>query len=117
MRKYTVIASILLSFLSVLSGGHHESKAFPVVQQELFQTPHYIPLLENPPQIDVKAEMRSNLMIEAQVRDNSYQAFSAFLFINKVMSWATKWCRWTRPRSGPQVFGTNSETFDLEQRA
>lgn len=51
MRKYTVIASILLSFLSVLSGGHHESKAFPVVQQELFQTPHYIPLLENPPQI------------------------------------------------------------------
>ena len=36
MRKYTVIASILLSFLSVLSGGHHESKAFPVVQQEPF---------------------------------------------------------------------------------
>ncbi len=96
MRKYTVIASLFLSFLSVLSGGHHESKAFPVIKQEPFQTPHYIPLLENPPQIDVKAEMKSNLMIEAQVRDNEYQAFSAFLFINKVMSWATKWCRWTR---------------------
>ncbi|MGG1246464.1 metallophosphoesterase [Bacillus spizizenii] len=80
MRKYTVIASLFLSFLSVLSGGHHEPKAVPVIKQEPFQTPHYIPLLENPPQIDVKAEMKNNLMIEAQVRDNEYQAFSAFLF-------------------------------------
>lgn len=80
MRKYTVIASLFLSFLSGLSGGHHEPKAFPVINQEPFQAPHYIPLLENPPQIDVKAEMKSNLMIEAQVRDHEYQAFSAFLF-------------------------------------
>ncbi|MEC1732040.1 metallophosphoesterase [Bacillus mojavensis] len=80
MRKYTVIASLLLSFLFVQSGGHHEAKALPVIKQEPFQTPHYIPLLENPPQIEVKAEMKGNLIIQAHVRDSEYQLFSAFLF-------------------------------------
>lgn len=80
MRKYTVIASLLLSFLFVQSGGHHEAKALPVIKQEPFQTPHYIPLLENPPQIEVKAEMKGNLIIQAHVRDSEYQSFSAFLF-------------------------------------
>ncbi|MDY7432297.1 metallophosphoesterase [Bacillus sp. V26] len=80
MRKYTVIASLLLSFLFVQSGGHHEAKALPVIKQEPFQTPHYIPLLENPPQIEVKSEMKGNLIIQAHVRDSEYQSFSAFLF-------------------------------------
>ncbi|MCY7945937.1 hypothetical protein MOC03_06260, partial [Bacillus atrophaeus] len=54
--------------------------SFPILKQESVQTPHYIPLLENPPQIEVKSEMKENLLIQAQVRDPEYQAFSAFLF-------------------------------------
>ncbi|MEH7872959.1 metallophosphoesterase [Bacillus velezensis] len=76
----TLFFLIGLLCVSPSADAARKESAIPVNQQEFGQPPHYIPLLENPPQIEVKAEMKRNLFIQAHVRNADYQAFSAFLF-------------------------------------
>ncbi len=86
--KYKMLILVLISLFGFVPAVSAEGflpmknngPSFPILKQESVQTPHYIPLLENPPQIEVKSEMKENLLIQAQVRDPEYQAFSAFLF-------------------------------------
>ncbi len=77
----TLFFLIGLLCVSPSADAARKESAIPVNQQEFGQPPHYIPLLENPPQIEVKAEMKRNLFIQAHVRNADYQAFSAFLFL------------------------------------
>ncbi|KXZ17306.1 hypothetical protein AXI59_17890 [Bacillus nakamurai] len=76
----TLFFLIGLLCVSPSADAAHKESVIPVIQQEFGQPPHYIPLLESPPQIEVKAEMKRNLFIQAHVRDAEYKAFSAFLF-------------------------------------